>query len=179
MVFARLRGMLSLLPTPRFIRYAIVGCSGVLVNMGAAIALHDTFGIHFGISTALAIETAVLSNFALNQRWTFKDRQNGAPWHRRLLRFQLVSAVGMALNYTAVMLTLVVLLAGIDGSDALARFFEGDGPPALRYLWRPIVSPPTLDFPWAYLGTLVGTAVAMFWNFFANLFWTWREDDGD
>ncbi len=47
--------------------------------------------LHYLIATALAVEAAVLHNFAWHERWTWRDRarHERGGWWKRLLRFQL------------------------------------------------------------------------------------------
>jgi dolichol-phosphate mannosyltransferase len=59
---------------PRILKFAIVGLSGVGVNMGMLFVLTDYFHIPYLISSILAIEISIISNFFLNDLWTWKDR---------------------------------------------------------------------------------------------------------
>ena len=81
----------------------MVGLSGVLVNEGLLWALTEMVGLPYQISAIFAIEVSILSNFTLNELWTFKRRTDGY-FFKRMLKFNLACAVGSAINY-------VVLLA--------------------------------------------------------------------
>ena len=86
----------------RFVRYALVGGSGVIVNMGVLWALHD-FTIWWVLTDELAaIESAILNNFLWNEVWTFRDRSRAAPrLHQRawrFARFNCICAAGAAVN---------------------------------------------------------------------------------
>lgn len=57
----------------RWIRFNLVGLVGVIAQL-LALKLFLHLGMDYLIATALAVETAVLHNFALHERWTWKDR---------------------------------------------------------------------------------------------------------
>ncbi|MHB8632951.1 MAG: GtrA family protein, partial [Thermoplasmatota archaeon] len=59
--------------------------------------LHHLTPLYQIVVPAVATEMAVLSNFLLNDNWTFRDRRN-RPWPLRLLLFQLVSLLGWLVN---------------------------------------------------------------------------------
>lgn len=84
----------------RFLKFCAVGLSGVLVNMGLLWLLTDVAGFYYLFSAIIAIETSIISNFTLNEIWTFKDRRTGTIKSAigRALKFNLVCAVGVGLN---------------------------------------------------------------------------------
>ncbi len=57
----------------RFIKFAIVGFTGFLVNYLGLEAL-KRFGLSTYFATLLATEAAIVSNFIFNNIWTFKDK---------------------------------------------------------------------------------------------------------
>ena len=60
----------------RFIKFGIVGTSGIAVNTGILYILKDVFGVSLIIAPVFAIGTAVFSNFMLNNYWTWnKNKQ--------------------------------------------------------------------------------------------------------
>jgi dolichol-phosphate mannosyltransferase len=56
------------------VRFGLVGASGVGVNMGCLWYFSEILGWGIGVSGVLAIEISVLTNFVLNDQWTWKDR---------------------------------------------------------------------------------------------------------
>jgi dolichol-phosphate mannosyltransferase len=68
--------------TPRILKFSVVGVSGVLVNMGMLYILTEYFDILYFISSFLAIELSIISNFILNDIWTWGDRQKKKFLHR-------------------------------------------------------------------------------------------------
>ena len=80
----------------RFIRFALVGGSGVVVNMVALWLLHEQLRYPLERSSVAAISLAIVNNFLWNNFWTF--RATGVQ-SRRLAQFITVSLVGMAINF--------------------------------------------------------------------------------
>lgn len=84
-------------PNRRLAKFALVGLTGVLVNLALLAGLTELAGWHYLASATIAIEASIVSNFALNDAWTFRDRRYG-PWWRRMVRFNLVSLLALAVN---------------------------------------------------------------------------------
>ena len=84
----------------RFVRYCLVGASGVLVNMGLLWLLTEAGGLFYLASAAFSIETSIITNFALNDFFTFPDRRAPGAGHffRRLGKFNVVSLAGLGVN---------------------------------------------------------------------------------
>ena len=57
----------------RFLRFNGVGVLGFALQLGV-LALLLRAGVHYLAATALAVELAVLHNFAWHERWTWRDR---------------------------------------------------------------------------------------------------------
>jgi dolichol-phosphate mannosyltransferase len=91
------------LPT-RFPKFAAVGLSGVLVDMGALYLLSDphTLGLGLTRSKAIAAELAIVNNFLWNDAWTFGDvarRQGGGVARlKRFAKFNGICAMGLVLS---------------------------------------------------------------------------------
>jgi putative flippase GtrA len=87
-----------------------VGLLGVAVQVTLLAFLIHVVGVHYLVATAVAVEAAVLHNFAWHQRWTWRDRPSpsGASTIARLARFHVLNgAVSLTGN-----LALVALLSG-------------------------------------------------------------------
>ncbi|HEY8599890.1 MAG TPA: GtrA family protein [Thermomicrobiales bacterium] len=106
--------LLSLIPPEiaRFIRFGLVGGSGVVINMLALYLLHDEFGFPLSRSSLIAISLAILNNFLWNNFWTF--RATGIQT-RRVIQFVAVSLVGMVINLAVLNL---LFAAGIHYAPA-------------------------------------------------------------
>ncbi len=90
----------------RFLRYCVVGSSGVLIQLALLWVLR-----HFELlgklrAAGVAVECAILNNFLWNELWTFRDRTVGARHFtarlRRLASFNAVCAAGAAFQLAMV-----------------------------------------------------------------------------
>ncbi len=82
----------------RLLKFSMVGAIGIGVQLAVLEAL-TAMKVSYLLATVLAVEGAVLHNFAWHQRFTWADRANSAAEGlRRLLRFHvsngLISLVG-------------------------------------------------------------------------------------
>lgn len=84
----------------RMLKFGLIGASGVGVNMGLLYLLTEYIGLYYLYSAVIAIETSIISNFVLNDLWTFYDRgeSGGRAVIGRFTKFHLVSLVGMGIN---------------------------------------------------------------------------------
>jgi dolichol-phosphate mannosyltransferase len=118
----------------------VVGASGAGVNLGFLALFVEVAGLDKIIAQVPSYEISILTNFALNEAWTFRDRR--LPGTRsvlvRAVKFNLVSLVGWGINFAVY--TLALKVAGIN------------------YI----------------VSQVIAIAVAMMWNFFSNVTWTWR-----
>ena len=93
--------------TRRWLKFSVVGLIGVGVQL-AALALLLKFGMHYLLATALAVETAVLHNYAWHRRWTWAERET---FSGRLFRFHIANGlISVASN-----LAWMRLLTGVCG----------------------------------------------------------------
>ncbi|MFC1900549.1 glycosyltransferase, partial [Chloroflexota bacterium] len=84
----------------RFVKFCLVGISGVLVNIGLLWLLTDVIGLFYLLSAAISIETSIVTNFLLNDYYTFSDRNSPETesFLRRLLKYNLVALAGLGIN---------------------------------------------------------------------------------
>ena len=96
------------------IKYGLVGLSGIFVNMGVLILLKEYAGFSIPLASFFAIELSILSNFLLNDNWTFRDSGNHklSKWWHRFVSFQFVSVGGSLINFAT--LNLLTFLMGVD-----------------------------------------------------------------
>ena len=97
LVAARLTGDLV---SPRFIFFALTGCSGVLVQMAVLAALQGVAFSHaFTPALAAAAFTAMSSNYLINNWLTYRDRRlRGWRLAGGYVRFCALCSVGLAAN---------------------------------------------------------------------------------
>ncbi len=82
-----------------FVKFCVVGSSGVIVNLSLYIVLTRLFSIDFKIAAPIAIEFSILTNFFFNHIWTFKNRNSKASSFIKLFRFHFVAGLAGIINY--------------------------------------------------------------------------------
>lgn len=128
----------------RFIKFAIVGAIGAIVDFGVLNLMVLGFGWEKFFANLLSVSCAIVSNFTWNRLWTYPESRE-RPLHTQFGQFALVNLVGLAINQAVFL-----------GTDAL--FF---GP----------TFPRPLDYNLAKATAII---VVLFWNFFINRVWTYR-----
>jgi dolichol-phosphate mannosyltransferase len=97
-----IRLRLSLWPITRFLRFGVVGFSGIFVDLGVFYLLRTGLGLALTHSNIFASELAIINNFWWNDLWDFTDiaqRQQGIRQRlRRFLKFNLICLFGLILN---------------------------------------------------------------------------------
>jgi Predicted membrane protein len=99
----------------KLFKFGMVGLFGIVVNEGLLIYLKEYVHLVLPVASIIAIEFSILSNFILNDRWTFgADREGHAlgRWWQRLVSFQVVSIGGAAINFA--ILNVLATWAGVD-----------------------------------------------------------------
>jgi dolichol-phosphate mannosyltransferase len=140
----RLGKIRRVFPLKQFIRFSLVGLSGVFIDMGLLYLGHTVLGLPLTRSKLVAAEIAIANNFIWNDLWTFRDvsdQQKG--WNirlKRFLKFNLICLSGLILN--VLMLNLI-------------------------YNW-------IFGQHWAYLANLIAIGAVTLWNFWLNYKLSWR-----
>ena len=140
----------------RFLRFAVVGAVGAVVDFGSYTILHNLLGVNAVLASVLSFMAAIVSNFTWNRLWTYPDSRS-KPVSKQLVQFTVVSGVGLAIR-----------------TPLFALLVE-----PLNQLFYKL--PPIPFLPDDFLGDKVALAIAvivvMFWNFFANRYWTYSDVD--
>jgi putative flippase GtrA len=153
----------------QFAKFVIVGASSTVVNFG----LFNILGQRMHWPVLLADGTAFLisvgNGFYWNRHWTFKDAR-GVSVGEQSLKFMIVNAIAFCLNVTIVSLVIAHFTASSGG------FFGQPGHlSAVVHAMLPGAGKRQFN-AWLTNGALaVATCVVVFWNFFANRFWTFRH----
>jgi len=83
----------------RFTLFCLVGAIGIGVHFVALSVGYDLFGFEFVWAQTLAMMIAIVSNFAINNALTYRDRRlHGLAFFNGLSRFYLVSMAGLVSN---------------------------------------------------------------------------------
>tara|TARA_S200000501_G_C20866468_1_gene762084 strand:- start:1751 stop:2878 length:1128 start_codon:yes stop_codon:yes gene_type:complete len=83
-----------------FMKYSLVGVSGVFVNLGLYLFLTRYYEISEVVAPLIAIESALISNFILNNFWTFGKRVTQSRIRVKFIKFHLVSGLSALINYS-------------------------------------------------------------------------------
>lgn len=152
----KLDRLIEVFPIPRrFLRFCLVGGSGVFVNLGLLsillVLLPDSWGsLQHRLAMALAIMVSTETNFLLNNAWTWGDQahipkpSSGArtvEFLKKNMKFFLVSSLGGLVQWGVGVLlcerlsipVLVAQTAGIVAATAINYF--------LNHLWTFKVGP--------------------------------------
>ena len=81
-----------------FIKFAIVGASGVVVNLGF-FTLFLMMDMNKFIASPIAIELSIIWNFLLNNYWTFRWRNISDRTRVRGMKFNVVSIFALGVSY--------------------------------------------------------------------------------
>lgn len=139
----------------RFLRFAMVGVIGAIVDFGTFNLLVHLTTIPAVMASVVSFTAAVISNFMWNRFWTYPDSRSKAV-SKQVVQFLVVSLVGLIIRT-----------------------------PLFAFLEKELVPIFTRSLPRGFFltGTFVGHNVAlaiavlvvMMWNFFANRFWTYND----
>ena len=83
---------------PYFGKFSAVGISGIVVNQGFLTLFVSGFKWDVAIAGIVAIEISILSNFFLNNFWTWRDQKRGS-FFVRFLKYHAVTIVSGGVNY--------------------------------------------------------------------------------
>jgi putative flippase GtrA len=157
----------------RFIKFAIVGAFGFVVDFSTVFLLQATVlpplqpnaDTKVAIASTIAFIAAIISNFTWNRLWTYPDSRSRSM-RRQLAQFALINTVGWLGR------TLWITLA----HEPIGKFLMPLLLPEIQ-IFRPGYVPS--GSAEAKLGTMVclitGVVVVMVWNFLANRYWTYND----
>ena len=135
----------------KFLKFGVVGASGMVVDFGVLILMRDVVGLPDLWANTISFTAAATSNYFLNRIWTFrsKDKQVGVEY----LKFLAVSIVGLAINNGVLWLSSLLWPEAYNSSVNLVG----------------------VDIDVFYLFKLLAIAVTTVWNFFGNMLFTFRK----
>jgi len=78
-----------------WLRFNVVGALGIVVQLLILAGLIDGLGLNYLWATLVAVEAAILHNFAWHECWTWADRTGHRPGDLlvRLVRFNVVTGL--------------------------------------------------------------------------------------
>ncbi len=132
----------------QFIRFCVVGCSSLTIDFVISYVLTFKMGVKWEIAKTISFTLAVTNSFFWNRHWTF-DAVGQRDHHTQYAMFFSVNIVGYLLSLGIMKLVMFISTGSIHGDFSSKPLF--------------------------IVATLVATAVVVFWNFFANKHWTFKE----
>ena len=82
----------------QFLKFAVVGVLGTLIDFGLLNFFVKVFRFNVYFAATLSFLAAVINNFLLNKYWTFKITQAEKRGRWQFIQFGLVSVIGLAVN---------------------------------------------------------------------------------
>jgi putative flippase GtrA len=168
-----------ILEAKRFIKFAVVGAIGFVVDFGVFNLLLNPFAllmapgtavhqglVSLGLSTpqvatlvptfpgAISFVMAILSNFLWNRYWTYPDSRSKS-FRRQFAQFWVVSVTGILIRVPIITFT----------HQAFTQMIV---------LAMPTLSPLSVRLG-KNLALVLSVLVVMFWNFFVNRYWTYSD----
>ncbi len=137
----------------RFIKFAIVGTIGAVVDFGSFNLLNIVFHVHPVVASMLSFSLAVTSNFMWNRYWTYPESRT-KPIHHQATQFVLVNLGGLAIR--------TPLFAGLE--HPLGVMFGTWG-----------ISAHAADVLSHNVALAIAVGVVMLWNYFVNRYWTYND----
>ena len=136
-------------------RFAVVGVVGAIVDFGTANLLVIIFHTSLVLAGGISFIAAILNNFLWNRYWTYPDSRTKSTLHQ-FIQFVLVSVMGLAIRIP------------------ILHWFE---PPIHSLLDILAVRLPFIraDLLGKNITLAIAVVVVMFWNFFANRYWTYSD----
>jgi len=138
----------------RFLRFAVVGVIGAIIDFGVFNLLSSGFHVKAVIASVISFTLAVCSNFLWNRFWTYPDSRSKKLSHQ-VLQFVIISMLGLAIRtplFAWLEKWVIVEIESLHLTLPLTPTFIGH------------------NFSLAFV-----IIVVMFWNFFANRFWTYAD----
>ncbi|MDP1545357.1 MAG: GtrA family protein [Anaerolineales bacterium] len=140
----------------RFIRFALVGTLGAVIDFVIMNILSHWAGMSLVLAGTISFTCAVLSNFTWNRFWTYPESRS-RPLMGQLGMFFIVNAAGVAIRIP------------------ILHFFE---PPLLRFVEGAFhTTYLTAEFYARNLTLATAVGIVMMWNYFVNRYWTYNDID--
>ena len=106
--------------TQKFIKFGVVGGIGFVVNTLGARIIKSLFAVDptnvsliNGVANALAAEVSIISNFTLNNIWTFKNEK--LVWGKKLIQKFVTFNLSSVISGIVIPTTVVMLLTALFG----------------------------------------------------------------
>ena len=139
----------------RFAKFAIVGFSGLAIDIVLLNVFERTFGLAVPVAVALAFVVAAVNNFVWNRLWVYPESRSQRK-RKQLPIFLAVNAAGLLINEVifALFQTPITSLMLVVPITFVATHYQGIGLNVTK---------------------IIAAVVVMFWNFVVNRLVTFRD----
>jgi len=138
----------------RFLKFAIVGLTGTIIDFGFLNLLRIVVGLPLVWAQGISFTFAVINNFLLNRFWTYPEsRDKGASW--QLIQFFIINIIGITIR-TPLISWLDSLILNLLNTLKINISID-------HY----VIS--------QNLALAVSISIIMLWNYFANRYWTFKN----
>ena len=152
----------------RFIKFSVVGVIGAVVDFGSFNLFANVLGIRSVLASVLSFTAAVTSNFIWNRFWTYPDSRSKTI-RRQATQFAIISVIGLAIR------TPIFAFAESPMNTLVSKFLISPFGQQLSDAFKmQKLDPQVLG---GNLALALAVIVVLFWNFFANRFWTYSDAD--
>jgi putative flippase GtrA len=139
----------------RFLKFAVVGVIGAVLDFGIFNLLNEIVGFPALYASMVSFVAAIISNFLWNRFWTYPDSRHKTVT-AQVIQFLIVSLIGLSIR--ALLFTpFESFILNLSYQIILSSFF---------------LEPSFIGHNFT-LAILI--LIVMFWNFFANRFWTYND----
>lgn len=101
----------------RLFKFSAVGAGGVIVQAATLAVLLRLTGVHYLAATALAVEAAILHNFAWHRRWTWAER----PASGMILMLLKFNATNGAVSLIGNLILMLLLVGALNLNPQVAN----------------------------------------------------------
>lgn len=138
----------------RFVKFAVVGGIGFFVDFFMYNLMRSVGNVSPELSSVISFSTAVISNFTFNRFWTYADSRS-KPIIGQLFQFFIINIVGLIIRTS-------IFSSIYKGLEALVLRMN-------LFLFFPS------DILGENLALAIVVIIVMFWNFYANRYWTYND----
>ena len=138
----------------RFLKFSFVGFTGTIIDFGIMNFMSLVFHLPLVWAQAISFVIAVINNFLWNRYWTYPDSRSKKA-QNQLLQFFLINLVGIVIRTPLIFWLNNLILRGLDQTT---------------------INLPFENFVLSQnLALAASILIILFWNFFANRYWTYGD----
>lgn len=142
----------------RFLKFSFVGITGTIVDFGIMNLLRIVLDLPLVWAQAISFFCAVINNFLWNRYWTYPESRDKGI-HQQLIQFFIINIIGILIRTPLITWLDKLFLNLFDRIDFNL--------PIENYVLSQNVA------------LTVSIAIVLFWNFFANRYWTYSNVPSD